>query len=78
MFLNKDDTPFPYQLCALLRIINNAQSQTRPVAVPHQVCARAKLQPLPASPGSQTWEGTPEEQGERKKCGVSKREFVTS
>lgn len=41
--------------------------------------ARApRLQPLPASAGSHTWEGTPEEQGERKKCTISKREFVTS
>lgn len=83
MFLNEDDTPFPYQLCVLLQIINNAHSQTPPVVVLHQPRELAQswapgLQPLPASAGSQTWEGTPEEQGEMKKCGISRREFVTS
>lgn len=57
--------------------LRRLQFRTRRVRS-HGVARAPGLQPLPASAGSQTWEGTPEEQGEMKKCSISKREFVTS
>lgn len=53
MFLNEDDTPFPYQLHALLQIINNAHFQSPAFAVLQwrsalaECCPAAWLQPLP-------------------------------
>lgn len=84
MFLNEGDTPFPYQLHALLRIINNAPFPSPWFAAPHQVSAVAESCPSfrdaapPASARSQRREGAPEEQGEIKKYEMFPRETLSS
>lgn len=45
MFLNEDDTPFPYQLCVPLQIINNAHFQSPSFVVSQWASALAERCP---------------------------------
>lgn len=84
MFLNEDDTPFPYQLHALLQIINNAHFQSPAFAVLQwrsalaECCPAAWLQPLPVPAECLGKEAAPEEQGEMQKWDRFPREGLSS
>lgn len=84
MFLNEDDTPFPYQLRALLQIINNAHFRSPAFAVLQwrsalaERCPAAGLQPLPVPAEYLGMEAAPKEQGEIQKWDTFPREGLSS
>lgn len=80
MFLNEDDTPFPYQLCVPLQIINNAHFQSPSFVVSQWASVLAERCPgsILYPPGTRGREAAPEEQGEIQKCDIFPREGLSS